>query len=419
MSIHPSFPIRRASLRQGARSSLLATALLVAALLAALPATGQPLGPSLAPDGPLVDVGSIGPGYSKAELATVAQRSPRILMDDGGGFLVLWWQADKSLTAPRLMVRRFAADGAPMWVEQEIWDPVDEVGDVRGLNDAAMNGDGDFVIAWSEAGEGIFYRLFDPCRVPFGPIVEIGKGQPSVGQTVVAIRDVAVGLGSDDTVVVAWIQTVEAPAAEGSGTFDEVIVERFDDSGTLVDELARVDAQAVVLGLDVEVAADGSYGVAYEALTNDPAASYVRLVMFDSAGDRQVVSPPPGHPSLESPRLAADGAGSVLLATADSGGQGPNGVDGSCTGVFASVHAGNGSVLTDETQVNPVAAGCQGLPRTAGLAAGWLVAWSGADADATFGNDASDFGVYTRHYAADGSALGEAVRVLPGWATPY
>jgi hypothetical protein len=384
-------------------------------LLAVLPAAAQ-----LVPAGPLVEVGSIGPGYTNAELQSLTLQQPRVLMEPDGGFIALWWQADKRLVQPRLMIRRFDAAGEPLWVPQEFWDPVDGVGDVRGLDDAAMNAAGDFVVAWNEPGAGIFFRTFDVCRFPLGPIVAIGDGKPTLPHEVQSIQDLAVGLGPDGTVVVAWVQRVVAPETEGGETFDEVIVERYDAGGELIGELTRLHAGAVIVDVDVEVAADGGFGVAFEGITIDPAASYVDFEMFDAEGEPLVV-PPVGqaHSSVEAPQVAADGSGSFLVALRDSGGQGPDGLDGSCTGIFARLHDGNGTPTTEEIQVNAVAAGCQFAARAEGLGDGWMVAWAGAEADDFFGVDAADSGIWIREVAADGSLAGEPIRVLPGWVPTY
>jgi hypothetical protein len=386
-----------------------------AGLLAVLPAAAQ-----LVPAGPLVEVGSIGPGYSNAELSALAAQQPRILMESDGGFIALWWQADKSLVQPRLMIRRFDAAGEPLWVPQELWDPVDGVGDVRGMDDAAMNAAGDFVVAWNEPGAGMFFRTFDVCRFPRGPIVAIGDGTPSAGHEVQSIQEMAAGLGPDGTVVVAWVQRVVAPETEGPETFDEVIVERYDAGGELIDELTRLAAGDVIVGVDVEVAADGRYGVAFEGINAEPPVSYVDLSLFDAAGEALVVpTVGPDHASAQQPRVTADASGSFLVSFTDSGGQVPDGLDGSCSGVFARLHDGDGTPTSGEMQVNAVAAGCQGVARAEGLAAGWLIAWAGAEADASYGVDAANAGIWLREVAADGSFAGEPVRVLPGWAPTY
>ena len=219
MSTPPRYPLSRLALGLA----------LAAALLATVPAAA-----ALVPDGPLVEVGAIGPGYTRAQLAPLAAQQPRVVMDGAGNFFVFWWQADQSLAEPRLMSAKFDAAGEPMLSVSEFWDPVDGIGPIRGMDDVAISAAGDLVVAWHEPGGGIFLRGFDNCRLSLGPIVAVGTGEPEVGHDAVDVERVAVGIADDRTIVVAWVQTVEALAAGGAGAGnpDEVWVERFGVDGS-------------------------------------------------------------------------------------------------------------------------------------------------------------------------------------------
>ena len=387
-------------------------AVLTALLLTVL-ATAAPAGATLVPAGPLVEVTAPASGYTAAELAPLADHQPHVVMDAEGGFLVFWHAAGRgSVEAPTIFARRFAADGTPMWAPRPIWDAENDIGVVRGLDEVAMNGAGDYVVAWIGA-DGVALRAFDVCGDPLGPVIEVGGGSVADGEVVLGARALGVAVTEDRQLLVALAQILDNPEDPGVETFDRVVVRRYDVDGNLLGPQLVSTASARVTDISVATA-DGTFAVASQIAGAQPERPAVVLETYTTDGERLVTPPSPAeHPLERSPRVAMDAGGSILLALEDGGGAG-DGVDGSCSGVFARVYGG--TALGEETRVNPRAEGCQGQPRAAGMAEGWVVGWRGADALPQRSVDGSDHGLYVRRYAGDGTASGGAVRVLPGYA---
>lgn len=389
-----------------------ALAVLAALLFASVPSPASAA--TLVPDGSLVDVGSLGDGFTATQLGDLADQQPRVVMDDSGGFIVFWRQAKSDPDQPTLVGRRFNADGTAVWVTRPFWNPVTGGGPVGGLDDVAMNGAGDFVIAWLDPVDGLLLRAFDNCGDPLDAAIEVGIGSVPDGQEVVGLKATAVGISDDRELVVAYVQelsSLEDPSAE---TFDRMIVRRYDVAGDLLGPEAIATSAALIPRVSVAVAEDGSFAVAAEQVSSNSATFFITIEAFDATGDRIVTPPPQGtHPTEFVPDLAMDGGGALLLAFEDAGADDPDGLDGSCTGVFARFSQG-GSRLRGEARVDPATAGCQMDPRAAGLDDGWLVAWRGADANAAFGSDGSNFGIHVRQYDGSGDEANDGLRLLPG-----
>ncbi len=410
----PAFPSPIA----GVIRTAVLNALLVAALAAPSPAPASPTTAALVPTGSLVEVTAPASGYSAAELAPLVGERPRVVMDEEGGFIVFWHAAGRGgEAAPTIFARRFAADGEAMWAPRPIWDSEHGIGTVRGLDDVAMNGAGDFVVAWIGA-DGVALRAFDVGGDPLGPIIEVGSGTVGDGEVTVGVRAVGATITDERQLVVALAQIVESTEEEAE-TFDRVVMRRYDVDGNLLGPEAETMAATQVPKVSVAAAADGSFAVASQLVGAQPERPQVVLAAYSADGDRLVVSPATvDHPAERSPRVAFDAGGAVLLALEDGGGDGPDGTDGSCSGVFARIYEG-AAQLQAEARTHTRTEGCQGDPRVAGLADGWLVGWRGADAAGDLAVDGVDHGLYVRRYAGEGLAAGGPVRVLAGHAGAF
>jgi len=387
----------------------------LAALLLAVLATGVSASATLVPAGPLVEVTAPASGYTAAELAPLPGDEPRVVMDAEGGFLVFWQATGRgSVEEPTIFARRFAADGTAMWAPRPIWDGEDGGGVVRGLDEVAMNGDGDYVIAWIDA-DGVALRAFDVCGDPLGPVIEVGGGSVDDGEVVLGVRALGAAITDDRQLILAFAQILDNSEDPGVETFDRVVLRRYDVEGNLLGPQTISTAAARVTQTSVATA-NGTFAVASQIASALLERPDVVLETYTVDGERLVTPPAPAeHPVERLPRVAMDAAGSVLVALEDGGGDGGDGVDGSCSGVFARIYEG-GAAAGAETQINSRAEGCQGQPRAAGLAEGWVVGWRGADAFPQRSVDGADHGLYVRRYAGDGTATGGAVRVLPGYA---
>jgi hypothetical protein len=80
--------------------------------------------------------------------------------------------------------------------------------------------------------------------------------------------------------------------------------------------------------------------------------------------------------------------------------------DGDFSGVYQQRYAANGSPIGNEVRVNTYTSGSQSQPSVSSLKdGGWLVSW------ASYGQDGSSMGIYQQRYNASGTPVGGEIRV--------
>ncbi len=103
------------------------------------------------------------------------QRRPAVAMSGAGGFVVSWESELQDGASTGVFSRRFDATGVPQGAELQV---NTYVTGAQSRPDVALDGDGDFVIAWHSAaqdgsGNGVFARRFDANGVPQAPELQV------------------------------------------------------------------------------------------------------------------------------------------------------------------------------------------------------------------------------------------------------
>ncbi len=149
-----------------------------------------------------------------------SQYGIKLAMDPTGGFVVVW--ADSRIDFYDVFLQRYAADGTPLGGNLRV--NTDDAGRAQSSPDVAMDGDGSFIVVWSQ-NDGIAYgwrmyaQRFDALGNRLGSIFQVddGSGAPSYR------RSSVVAMNANGEFAVAWRD-------QRSGD-DEIYARLFDASG--------------------------------------------------------------------------------------------------------------------------------------------------------------------------------------------
>ena len=131
------------------------------------------------------------PGPGPGDTGPVDQffSEPSVAADDAGNFVVGWLATDDHSGNPAMRVRRYAADGRPLGPSFQVTPSGANVLMPSVASAVAMNGRGEFVVAWAEP-TGIFARRYDAAGQPTGDSVVIESADAGPYATVqLAIDD--------------------------------------------------------------------------------------------------------------------------------------------------------------------------------------------------------------------------------------
>ena len=368
-----------------------------------------------------------------------SQEEPAIAPDGAGGFVVVWTDNSQDGFGGGIFGRRFDSDAAPQSGEFQInvlTQPIDDFAHV------AADGEGDFVVVWSRDGGdgddwGVFGRRFDTAGTAQGGEFQVNsftpgfQGSPSVASAadgdflvawtsagqdgylggVFARRFASSGApqGAEFRINVFTTSYEHSPSVGVQSDGDFIVVwhsydEIADDSDIFV---TRLDSNGAMQGAAFQVngapsfnqysaalamAGDDDFSVAWTSNSQDGQFGGVFARRFDSGGNAQglefrVNSYTPG--SQEDPAIASDADGDVLVVW-----RGAVGHDGSTTGVFGRSFASSGTPQGADFQVNTYTQSYQFEQDIAADAAGgFLVVWRSE-------HDGSPGGIFAQRFGS-------------------
>jgi hypothetical protein len=255
----------------------------------------------------------------------------------------------------------------------------------------AVEGDGDFVVAWVSvdqdgSGEGVFARRFDSAGAGQGGELQVNThADGDQNRPAVAVRG---GSGF----VVTW--SSEQQDGDQSGVF----ARRFDASGVALGVEFQVnshtasyqDYSAVAMG------SDGEFVIAWNSLGQDGNYNGVFAQRFDSAGAGKGAEFQVNVRTLNtqgSPEVGVDDRGNFVVTWLSSL------QDGSLDGVFSRRFDAAGVALATELQVNTFTLASERDPTVAVNADGDVVVTWQSDGD----HDGSEVGVFGQRYRSLGA----------------
>ena len=177
------------------------------------------------------------------------QTKPQVTANQWGGYFVIWQSFDQDENARGIYGQQFGDDGSPLGQEFRI--NADGTENESYPLIAGLAGGG-FVAAWLVNGTSIEGRVFD------------GNGDPLTSDFIIA-SDIDGTYGptiaplDDGNFVVGWSQ------ANANDSLDDLVLQRYDNSGTAIGSQVTVDtlAPGVPMNISVSNMADGGFIVAW------------------------------------------------------------------------------------------------------------------------------------------------------------
>lgn len=318
---------------------------------------------------------------------TNAQASPAIAMDNAGNFVVAWSSAGQDGSQNGIYAQRFDSSGAPAGSEFRV--NTTTSGD-EAFPAVAMDADGDFVVTWDTAipsGSG-----YDVYAQRYNSAAQAQGGETLVNQTT-AGQEYSSAVAMDDAgnFVVTWIAGVQ----DGSGY--GVYARRYNSSGQAQGNEFRANTFTTSDQMFPNVAmdADGDFVIVWQSYLQDGSEYGIYAQRYSSTGVTA------GGEFRVNPVTADNQAGAVVAMDAvgnfvvlwESFGQ-----DLSLLTVMGRAFRADGTPQSGEFQVNTFVIGDQQFPAISMDPDGDAVAvWQSRQ-------DGSDNGIYGQRYRFDAIA---------------
>jgi hypothetical protein len=292
------------------------------------------------------------------------QNVPAIAAESNGDFVVVWQSLNQEGAGYGVFARRFSSAGTALAVEF-VTNSLLLVGNQHDPT-VASDSDGDLVIAWEEGGtrNDIFARRFSSAGAALAVEFQVNSYTPSLQ------AEPSVAVDGDGDFVIAWESYGQDAYYSG------VFARRFSSAGTPLAGEFQVNVSTVGYQESPSVAADadGDFVVAWlnypeeQAFAQDVLARRFTSSGAATAGEFRINDHTPDK--QRRPSVAALG-GSGFLVSWESYVQ-----DASSVGVFARLLSNVGSRLGTELQINSYTSGQQRFPAVAAGAGGtFVVAW--------------------------------------------
>ncbi len=269
---------------------------------------------------------------------TGAQEVVSAAMDSAGDFVIAWTSAGQDGSSLGIYAQRYASTGSALGSEFQVNTYTTGGQDAASV---AMDSAGDFVIAWNSLGEdgsdyGIFAQRYASTGAALGSEFQVNTYTTGYQKFPVAAMD------SAGDFVIAW---TDYNGEDGSGK--GIFAQRYNSSGVAQGSEFRVNTY--------------------------------------TTGDQEDAS------------IAMDSAGDFVIAWTDYSGE-----DGSGYGVYAQQYSAAGTALGSEFRVNTYTTSNQVFPSVKMDSAGdFVIAWqSGYFSSSQPTQDGSDYGVYAQRYDA-------------------
>jgi len=337
-----------------------------------------------------------------------AQLHPAVAVDPDGDFVIAWASQGQDGSGYGVFAQRFDAAGVKRGNELR-------VNATTSGNQAApavaMDGAGNFVVAWSSPQdgdqEGIVARLFDDAGMPRTGEVLINA--TTAGQQ----RDPVAARNLQGEITIAWVSTGQ----DGDG--DGVVARRLDATGALVgDEIAVNQYTAGAQNRPaLAMSAAGDFAVAWESAAQDGDGQGIVVRRFGRDGvalaDETIANTTTAGDQSQ-PTLALSASSRYIVAWTSRG------QDGDGAGVYAQILNGDGSHAGSELPINTTTVSDQERPSIALDDLGsFVVAWQSAH------QDGDGLGVFAQRFLQDDADMaapvvgglylaGDTHRVTPG-----
>lgn len=337
--------------------------------------------------------GFTGSPFRVNSYTTSDQEEPSVAIESNGDFVVVWRSRDQDGDWMGVFGQRYYADGSPRGSEFQVNTTTTSL---QSGPRVAVDGDGDFVVAWTSlyqdgSGRGVYAQRFDSAGSPLGSEFRVNASTTSDQ------RAEAVSMDADGDFIISWSGS---PLGYG---YSDIFAQRYQANGELQGSAFRINTYTTgfqsgsVLAMD----ADGDFVVAWTSEYQDGSYGGIYAQRFNASGVPQgsefrVNTYTTG--AQGSPALALSPDGRFVVSWASS--------DGSDGGVYAQRFDALGVVQGSEFRVNRTTSSDQGLPSVSMDANGaFLIAWTEQSLAGSY------YGINARRYDAEGGALGDEFQV--------
>jgi len=316
-----------------------------------------------------------------------SQSSPAAAALSDGGWLMTWAGVGVG-DASGIYAQRYAENGTAVgeefWVNAYTESP-------QGSPAITVLSDGDWLVVWQSfgqdgSGDGVYAQRFSIDGAAVG-------GEFQVNTYTEGTQDFpAITALTDGGWLIAW----QSSGQDGSG--DGIYAQRYSADGDAVGGEFQVNTYTESIQGSPALTAlpEGGWVAAWKSYGQDGSFFGVYAQRFAADGttvgdEFQVNTYSDGV--QEEPDITTLSDGGWLMVW-ESYGQ-----DGAFDGIYGQRYAADGTTVGNEFRVNTYTASTQTSPDVAALPdGGWLVTWQ------SYGQDGSDFGIYSQRYAADGTA---------------
>ncbi|HVN37381.1 MAG TPA: hypothetical protein VMW19_04305 [Myxococcota bacterium] len=336
---------------------------------------------------------------------TSYQSGPRVAVQPGGDFIVVWASnggfADTSGWS--VQARRYASDGTALSGQFEVntyttgtqWAPA-----------VASEGDGDFLVAWQSTGSpgsdsdqgSIQGQRYDSSGTPVGGQFQVNTYTTASQAAPTVATDPAGGF------VVVW-QSYGSSGNDSSGY--SVQGQRYASNGAAVGSQFQIDTSTSGFQVGPSVASNARGNLVVTWFGETPFSLVPRTILarrFEpiALGSEFQVNDYTTSTQIQS-AVASDAAGDFVVVWESYGSPG---TDHAGTSIQAQRYDAGGNVAGSQFQVNSITTSYQTLPSVSASPSGdFVVVWEGGEIEA-------------QRFASDGSALGGEFQINT-YATSY
>ncbi len=322
---------------------------------------------------------------------TLGQTAPSMAIGADGDFVIAWNSVGQDGDSFGVYAQRYAAGGVRQGAEFRV---NTYTAGAQMNPSAAMDDDGDFVIAWTAENQdgdlgSVYAQRFSAAGVAQGAEFLVNTTKANTQ------RCPSVAMAGDGDFVIAW----EGGYFGYYGDSARIYAQRYSASGARQGTELLVSSGPNELQFDASAAMDddGDFVIAWN--TTAPSIEFdIAAQRYNAAGVKQggelLVNTTAGHHAR--PSAAMDADGDFVVAWNGTS------LDGASYGVAARRYNAAGAALGTQFRVNSFTPGDQWLPSASMNAGGELIiAWSSNGQD----------GVYAQRYDAGGSTLGGEMRL--------
>jgi hypothetical protein len=333
-------------------------------------------------------VKTAGPEFEVNSYTPLGQLGPAVASDANGDFVVAWHSSHEG-SSYGILGRRFSSAGGPIAGEFLI---NSYVTGFQGSAAVALDGDGDFVVAWESLGQdgsdyGVFARRFSSSGVAQAAEFQVNT------TTLYQQRQPAIAANAAGSFVIAW----EGKSQDSASDYG-VFARRFGSNGAPQGVEFRVNLHTPNDQTQpaVAVGSSGSFVVVWTSAYQDQYYDGVFGRRFGSSGEPQATEFQVSVRTLdyqEDPAVDIDGAGNFVVAW-----EGSN-QDGDDDGIFARRFNSSGQAQTGDVQANLFTFSGQYMPAVGMANSGeFVVSW------ASYQQGGNNYDVFVRRFDSAGAA---------------